>query len=85
MNAARSRRCPPRLPTSPPLPTSPSLPTKESSSFAALNLDLRVHVAIYFSSSGDVVAKLASIPVSLRRVIHVDAQWSPILPCQQLG
>ena len=71
------RRCPPRR--------APLLPLSLYPSLAALNLDLRVHVAIYFSSSDEVAAKLASVPVSLHRVLHVDAQWSPILPCQQLG
>ena len=40
---------------------------------------------IFFSSSHDVAAKLASVPVSIRRVFHVDAHWTSILPCQQLG
>ena len=35
-----------------------------------------------FSSSADVAA---SVPVSLRRGLHVDAHWNPILPCHQLG
>ena len=40
---------------------------------------------LIFSSSDDVAAKLASIPVSIHRVFHVDAHWTSILPCQQLG
>ena len=40
---------------------------------------------LFFSSSDDVAAKLASVPVSLRRVLHVYAYWTSILPCQQLG
>ena len=28
---------------------------------------------------------MASVPVSLRRGLHVDAHWTKILPCQQLG
>ena len=44
-------------------------------SAAAVTLDL-------FSSSADVAA---SVPVSLYRVLHVDAHWTSILPCQQLG
>ena len=39
----------------------------------------------FFSSSDDVAAKVASVPVSLRPVLHVDAHWTSILPCQQLG
>ena len=38
-----------------------------------------------FSSSDGVAAKLASVPVNLRRVLRVDAHWTSILPCQQLG
>ena len=40
---------------------------------------------LFFSSSDDVAAKLAFVPVSLHRVLHVDAHWTSILPCQQLG
>ena len=40
---------------------------------------------LFFSSSDDVAAKLASVPVSLRRVLHVYAHWTSILPCQHLG
>ena len=40
---------------------------------------------ILFSSSDDVAAKLASVPVSIRRVFHVDAHWTSMEPCQQLG
>ena len=40
---------------------------------------------ILFSSSDDVAAKLASVPVNIRRVFQVDAHWTSMEPCQQLG
>ena len=40
---------------------------------------------LFFSSSDDMAAKLASVPVNLHRVLHVVAHWTSILPCQQLG
>ena len=80
------------------LPLSTSIPRNFCESSVALSLDSSVAGAasqrrrsgetkkfILFSSSDDVATKLASVPVSIRRVFHVDAHWTSMEPCQQLG
>ena len=56
---------------------SPSLPPS-----AALSSPPRSLIFFHRLTRG---GQVSSIPVSLRRGLHVDAHWTKILPCQQLG
>ena len=56
--------------------------TEESSSLLLLSLLPRDLIFFPRLTCG---GQVASVPVSLRRGLHVDAHWTKILPCQQLG